>query len=67
MCGLACGYAVGTTAAIAGWMTGAAHYAQSGIPMEWLGKLTMVEEIGTLAEQLVLNNPNIEKVNSHGL
>jgi len=41
-----------TTAAIAGQIAGA-HYTQSGIPMEWLAKLTMAKEIGALAQELV--------------
>ena len=41
-----------TTAAITGQIAGA-YYGQSGIPVEWLEKLTMAEEIGVLAEQLV--------------
>ena len=54
-----------STAAIAGQIAGA-HYTQSGIPMEWLAKLTMAEEIGDLAEQLVLNHSNLNKGNDHG-
>ncbi|NEQ99419.1 MAG: ADP-ribosylglycohydrolase family protein [Cyanothece sp. SIO2G6] len=40
-----------TTAAICGQVAGA-FYGQSGIPTHWLGKLTMREEITTLADQL---------------
>jgi ADP-ribosyl-[dinitrogen reductase] hydrolase len=45
-----------TTAAIAGQIAGA-YYGQSGIPVEWLEKLTMAEEIGVMAEQLVKGSP----------
>ncbi|NDP63452.1 ADP-ribosylglycohydrolase family protein [Polaromonas sp.] len=41
-----------TTAAVVGQIAGA-YYGQSGIPVEWLEKLTMADEIGVLAEQLV--------------
>lgn len=54
-----------TTAAITGQIAGA-YYGQSGIPVEWLAKLTMAEEIGDLAEQLVLNHSKIDKGNDHG-
>lgn len=47
-----------TTAAIFGQIAGA-HYGKNGIPAEWLEKLTMTEEIGELAEQLVINKPNL--------
>ena len=43
-----------TTAAISGQIAGA-FYGESGIPVEWLEKLTMGEEIEQLAKQLVLN------------
>jgi ADP-ribosyl-[dinitrogen reductase] hydrolase len=45
-----------TTAAISGQVAGA-HYGETGIPAQWLKKLTMNDEIGELAEQLVLNQP----------
>lgn len=41
-----------TTAAIAGQIAGA-HYTQAGIPMEWLEKLAMAEQICKLAEELI--------------
>ena len=47
-----------TTAAIAG-QVGGAYYGKSGIPIEWLERLTMGDEIGHLAEQLVLIKPVI--------
>ena len=43
-----------TTAAIFGQIAGA-YYGETGIPVEWLQKLTMADEIGELAEQLVLS------------
>ena len=46
-----------TTAAIAGQI-GGAYYGESGIPLEWLEKLSMAKEIGILAEQLVLTDMN---------
>jgi ADP-ribosyl-[dinitrogen reductase] hydrolase len=46
-----------TTAAIAGQIAGA-FYGEGGIPKEWLKKLTMGEEIGQLAEQLVMSKPS---------
>ena len=45
-----------TTAAIAGQVAGA-FYGESGIPVPWLHRLTMAEEIGQWAEQLVLQKP----------
>lgn len=47
-----------TTSAISGQIAGA-HYGETGIPSEWLEKLTMRGEIAELAEQLVLNKPTI--------
>lgn len=47
-----------TTAAISGQVAGA-YYGETGIPAEWLQKLTMGDEIGELAEKLVLNKPTI--------
>ena len=41
-----------TTAAVAGQIAGS-FYGETGIPNEWLHKLTMRAEIGLLAEQLV--------------
>ena len=46
-----------TTASIVGQIAGA-FYGEDGIPANWLEKLTMCEEIGLLAEQLVLNDMN---------
>ncbi len=40
-----------TTAAVCGQIAGA-YYGESGIPAPWLERLSMREEIGTLAEQL---------------
>ena len=40
-----------TTAAICGQVAGA-HYGASGIPPEWLERLTMVDEITDLADRL---------------
>ena len=40
-----------TTAAVCGQLAGA-HYGETGIPPEWLDRLTMREEIALLAEQL---------------
>ena len=48
-----------TTAAIFGQIAGA-HYGETGIPSEWLRKLTMRGEIAELAEQLVLNKPILD-------
>ena len=45
-----------TTAAIAGQIAGA-HYGETGIPAQWLKKLTLAQEIGQWAEQLVINSP----------
>ena len=45
-----------TTAAIAGQLAGA-FYGESGIPARWLKKLTMAEEIGQWAGQLVMQKP----------
>ena len=47
-----------TTAAVAGQLAGA-FYGESGIPAQWLQKLTMAKEIGELAEQLMLLIPKI--------
>lgn len=41
-----------TTAAVCGQIAGA-HYGESGIPPRWLERLTMRDEIGDLAEQLL--------------
>ena len=46
-----------TMAAISGQIAGA-YYGQSGIPVEWLEKLTMADEIGALAEQLAKGTLN---------
>jgi len=46
-----------STAAIAAQIAGA-YFGQSGIPVEWLEKLTMAKEIGALADQLALNTWN---------
>lgn len=40
-----------TTAAVAGQLAGA-FYGESGIPQQWLEKLTMAAEIGQMAERL---------------
>ena len=40
-----------TTAAIAGQIAGA-FYGEQGIPVNWLEKLTMANEIGRMAERL---------------
>ena len=45
-----------TTAAVAGQLAGA-FYGETGIPQPWLKKLTMVKEIGQLAEQLANRIP----------
>ena len=45
-----------TIAAISGQIAGAC-YGETGIPPQWLEKLTMADEIGELAEQLVMNEP----------
>lgn len=50
------GFDADTTAAISGQIAGG-HYGKTGIPAEWLQKLTMADEIGDLAAQLVLNQP----------
>lgn len=55
-----------TTAAIAGQIAGS-HYSQSGIPTEWLEKLTMCEEIGALADQLALNDANTDQLQRYEL
>jgi ADP-ribosyl-[dinitrogen reductase] hydrolase len=55
-----------STAAISGQIAGS-YYSDSGIPLEWLAKLTMAEEIGALADQLVLNDVNMNKGNDHGI
>jgi ADP-ribosyl-[dinitrogen reductase] hydrolase len=44
-----------TTAAICGQVAGA-FYGESGIPNRWLEKLTMREEIASLADELELSN-----------
>ena len=41
-----------TTAAICGQIAGA-FYSEKGIPVDWLSKLTMSEEIGSLAKFLL--------------
>lgn len=45
-----------TTAAVFGQIAGA-YYSESGIPIEWRTKVTMHDEIVTLAEQLYHNEP----------
>ena len=45
-----------TTAAVAGQLAGA-FYGETGIPQNWLKKLTMGKEIGQLAEQLAVKIP----------
>lgn len=45
-----------TTAAICGQIAGA-YYGQSGIPSHWLQKVTLRDEITTLADQLYAANP----------
>lgn len=45
-----------TTAAIAGQIAGA-HYGETGIPEQWLEKLTLAQEIGQWAELLVSTPP----------
>jgi ADP-ribosyl-[dinitrogen reductase] hydrolase len=45
-----------TTAAVFGQIAGA-YYGESGIPAEWRTKVTMHDEIVTLAEQLYYNEP----------
>lgn len=47
-----------TTSAIAGQIAGA-FYGESGIPANWLRKLTMQQEIGEMATQLVLTSPTL--------
>lgn len=47
-----------TTAAISGQIAGA-FYSETDIPVQWLHKLVMTEEIGQLAEHLRLNKPNL--------
>lgn len=51
-----------TTAAISGQISGS-FYGETGIPAQWLEKLTMVDEIGELAEQLVMNEPILNTIN----
>jgi len=51
-----------TTASISGQIAGA-FYGETGIPAEWLQKLTMGDEIGEIAEQLVLNKPSLNTIN----
>ena len=46
-----------TTAAILGQIAGS-FYGETGIPVEWLEKLTMAKEIRTLADKLVSNDIN---------
>lgn len=50
-----------TTAAIVGQIAGS-YYGETGIPVEWLERLTMSQEIGQLAEQLVINAPVMGKI-----
>lgn len=45
-----------TTAAISGQIAGG-FYGKTGIPVDWLERLTMSDEIGQLAEQLGMNSP----------
>ena len=45
-----------TTAAIVGQIAGG-FYGKSGIPPQWLEKLSLADEIGELVEQLVMNEP----------
>ena len=52
-----------TTAAIVGQIAGS-FYGMTGIPIEWLAKLTMAEEIGALADQIILNDMNTQPVTS---
>ena len=47
-----------TTAAVAGQLAGA-FYGETGIPQQWLAKLTMAKEIGQLAEQLAKQMPKV--------
>lgn len=51
-----------TTSAIFGQIAGG-FYGETGIPAEWLRKLTMADAIGELAEQLVLNKPSLNTIN----
>ena len=55
-----------TTCAVVGQIAGA-YYGQAGIPTEWLEKLTMCEEIGALADQLVLNDVNTDQLQRNEL
>lgn len=54
------GFDADTTAAISGQLAGA-YYGKAGIPDQWLKRLTMADEIGELADQLVLNKPILDK------
>ena len=47
-----------TTASISGQIAGA-FYGETGIPQSWLNKLALQQEIGQLAEKLVMNKPII--------
>lgn len=47
-----------TTASIFGQIAGS-FYGANDIPVEWRQKLTMSQEIGELAEQLVFNKPSV--------
>ena len=49
-----------TTAAIFGQVAGS-YYGEKGIPVQWLQKLTMADEIGELAKQLVINKPPLDE------
>lgn len=55
-----------TTAAVAGQIAGA-FYGETGIPANWLKKLTMSKKIGELAEQLVMTQPIMDQVRSYGV
>jgi len=54
--GLAVGDDADTTAAVCGQVAGA-HYGMAGIPQTWLDRLTMRDEINTLADQLLVARP----------
>ena len=45
-----------TTGAVCGQLAGA-FYGEKGIPADWLTRLTMVDEIGTLADRLAAHHP----------
>ena len=55
-----------TTCAVVGQIAGA-YYGEAGLPTEWLEKLTMCEEIGALADQLVLNDVNTDQLQRNEL